>query len=233
VALPQESPAFMREEFDSLEGWQPLTFPKIEQHTQYDVVALGDGGRALRAQARGSASGLIRTNTFDATRLPVLRWRWKTDSVYRKGNAERKSGDDYPIRVYVVFTYDPDRAGFAMRAKYALARKLYGEYPPHSSLNYIWANRLHDRRILPSPYTGRSQMVVLRAGTRHVGTWVEEEVNVVEDYRAAFGEDPPPEARLAVMSDADNTGEAAVAYIDFIELLPAPAEDRVSAGAVP
>jgi hypothetical protein len=44
-----------------------------------------------------------------------------------------------------------------------------------------------------------------------------ESVNIHKDYRAAFGEDPPKEARLAIMSDADNTGESAVGFVDFIE----------------
>ena len=46
---------------------------------------------------------------------------------------------------------------------------------------------------------------------------MEESVNVLEDYRKAFGKDPPAMAGLAVMSDTDNTGESAEAYLDFIE----------------
>jgi hypothetical protein len=217
-AFPAAEPdVVLREDFDSLDGWRPLTFPKIERHSRYAAVVDGTN-RVLRAASRASASGLIYTNTFNVARSPILKWRWKTDTVYAKGNALRKDGDDYPIRIYVVFKYDPRRAGLGTRAKYGLAKKLYGEYPPHSSLNYIWANRPQDKRILTSPYTGRSKMVVMRAGSKDVGRWVEEQVNILDDYRAAFGEDPPAEASLAVMSDSDNTGEAAVAYIDFIEI---------------
>ncbi len=122
------------------------------------------------------------------------------------------------IRIYVLFAYDPDMAGWRMRTRYGLVRRIYGEYPPHASLNYIWANRRHSRRILPSPYTERSQLIVLREGRRQVGEWVAEEVDIVADYREAFGEFPPREARLAFMSDADNTGESAVGYIEYIEL---------------
>jgi hypothetical protein len=43
-------------------------------------------------------------------------------------------------------------------------------------------------------------------------------VNVLDDYRRAFDEDPPAVARLAVMSDSDNTGEQAISYIDYIEV---------------
>jgi hypothetical protein len=117
-----------------------------------------------------------------------------------------------------VFKYDPARADVAMRAKYALAKRLTGEYPPHSSLNYIWANRDHDRRILSSPYTDRSKMVVLREGNAQAGRWVDEQVNIVADYREAFGENPPPDASIAIMSDSDNTGESAKAWLDDVVL---------------
>jgi hypothetical protein len=60
-------------------------------------------------------------------------------------------------------------------------------------------------------------MVILRAGPAQAGQWVEEEVNILDDYRTAFGEEPPKSARLAIMSDSDNTGERALGYLDWIE----------------
>ena len=69
-----------------------------------------------------------------------------------------------------------------------------------------------------SPYTEKARMVILEKGKERVGQWVEESVNVLEDYRKAFGKDPPAIAGLAVMSDTDNTGGSAVAYLDFIEV---------------
>ena len=176
----------------------------------------------LRAEAHAAASGLVYKHTFDVARYPILTWRWKTEAVYAKGDARRKDGDDYPIRVYVVFKYDPRRAGFRMRTAYGLAKQLYGEYPPHSSLNYIWANREQEQRILSSPYTDRSKMVIRRAGTNDIGRWVEERVNILDDYRSAFGEDPPSEASLAIMTDSDNTEENGVAFVDFIMLGRSP-----------
>jgi len=37
-------------------------------------------------------------------------------------------------------------------------------------------------------------------------------VNVLEDYRRAFGEEPPRVRSVGIMSDSDNTGERTVAY---------------------
>lgn len=48
--------------------------------------------------------------------------------------------------------------------------------------------------------------------------WVWEEADILSDYRAAFGEDPPRYARVAIMSDSDNTGERATAHFDSLGL---------------
>ena len=57
-----------------------------------------------------------------------------------------------------------------------------------------------------------AKMIVVESGPQRIGTWVEEERNVYEDYRLAFGEEPPAISGVAIMSDTDNTKERAVAY---------------------
>jgi len=41
---------------------------------------------------------------------------------------------------------------------------------------------------------------------------VNEERNVFEDYKKAFGEEPPMISGVAIMTDTDNTGEKTTAY---------------------
>lgn len=55
-------------------------------------------------------------------------------------------------------------------------------------------------------------MIVVESGTTKLNTWVTEERNVYEDYKRAFGEEPPPISGVAIMTDTDNTGESAEAY---------------------
>lgn len=148
----------------------------------------------------------------------MLKWKWKVSNVYENGNAKVKAGDDYPIRIYIMFEYEPENSGFWESALYESAKLIYGEYPPHSSLNYIWANKNHSEEIIPNSFTEKAQMVLLQKGNTNVGEWIIEEVNILEDYQKAFGEKPPIKASLAIMSDSDNAGESAIAWIDFIEL---------------
>ena len=205
-----------REDFDSLAQWEPLTFPKIKTHSTYTLVREDDAS-LLKAASRNSASGLVHRRTFNVYETPHLHWRWKVEQLEDRGNPQEKAGDDYPIRIYVMFSYDPDRATLGERLMYGAAKTLYGQYPPHSTLNYIWTGRTLNERMFPSPFTEKAFMVVLEQGKERAGQWVEESVNVLADYRKAFGKDPPATARLAVMSDTDNAGGSAVAYLDFIE----------------
>lgn len=213
--LPAET--FFREDFNDLTRWTPFHFPKIKVHSVYSIAQI-DGESALETKSQASASALIMKETFDASAFPKLRWRWKVANLYSKANPDTKTGDDYPIRVYVMFKYDPTKAKGLNKIKYGLAKSLYGQYPPHSSLNYVWASGPTQKAIFPNPYTDRAMMVVLEQGKLKMGTWVEESVDILTDYRRAFGEDPPAQATLAVMNDSDNTGESAVSFIDAIEI---------------
>jgi hypothetical protein len=147
-----------------------------------------------------------------------MRWKWKVDNVYEKGDIRDKAGDDYPIRVYVTFQYDPERAGIGERLEYGIAKTLYGKYPPDSTLNYVWTGQEITERIITSPYTDRAKIVILEKGRTKIGKWVEETVNILDDYRTAFGKDPPQTAGIAIMNDSDNTGEEAVSYVEYIEV---------------
>jgi hypothetical protein len=210
-----EKRIFFREDFNNLHNWRPLYFPKIKRHSLYTITGEGNN-RFLRAVSSSSASGLIFKREYNIYKFPYIEWRWKVDNVYKKGDASSKAGDDYPIRVYVLFKYDPEKSSLAERLRYNSARRIYGQYPPHSSLNYIWANKDHDEYIITNPYSEKTRMVLLQMGTSRVGKWMTERVHVLSDYRRAFGENPPPRASLAIMNDSDNTGEKSLSYIDYL-----------------
>jgi hypothetical protein len=53
----------------------------------------------------------VSKDSFKVNDYPRVKWRWKVNNVYGKGDARIKSGDDYPMRIYVMFEYDPDKAG--------------------------------------------------------------------------------------------------------------------------
>lgn len=192
-------------------GWEPLTFENIDRHTRYSLVR-DQGTPVIKAQSHAAASGLIRKMRIDPRQYPVIEWRWKITGIYENGDVSRKSGDDYPARLYIAFEYDPDKAGFFERAKFNLIEKIYGEYPPSGALNYIWASKAEKGRIVANAYTDRAQMIVVQSGRENTDTWVSESRNILADYRKAFGQEPPMIQGIAIMTDSDDTGESAVTY---------------------
>ena len=213
--------AEIEEGFSSLDGWEALEFPKIERHSEYTVIpsdAAEAGSAVLRAQAEASASGLIFEQTFEVADTPIVEWRWKIEDTVPGGDAATKDGDDYALRIYIIFPYDPAEASFGTKLKYNAAKLIYGEYPPLASLNYVWANQAWSQDILPNAFTERAMMFAVETGSEHVGQWRSYRVDIREDYREAFGKAPPATASIAIMSDTDNTGESATAYIDYIRV---------------
>ncbi len=205
----------------SSDEWKPLIFRNIDRHTEYSLV-VEDGRNVVKAVSEGSASGLIRRIQIDPKEYPLVRWSWKIENILQKGNVYRKKGDDYPARLYITFQFDPERLGFFTRVKYEFIKSWYGEYPPLAALNYIWASTAPRETMVPNPFTDRVIMIVVESGEEKVGQWVEEKRNIYEDYRRAFGEDPPFISGVAIMTDTDNTGESAVAYYGDIILERGP-----------
>jgi hypothetical protein len=192
-------------------GWKPLTFKKIDRHTSYTLVK--DGNEVVvKAVAESSASGLVREIKINPKEYPTVQWRWKVTNILKKGDVKRKEGDDYPARIYITFEYDPSRLGLFDKAKYEMIRLLYGQYPPIGAINYLWESKAPEGTMVPNPYTDRVVMIVVESGESKLNQWVSEEQNIYEDYKKAFGQEPPMISGVAIMTDTDNTGDSATAY---------------------
>ena len=192
------------------DGWAPLTFKKIDRHTIYELVKDGPVS-VVKAVSEASASGMTKAVAIDPREYPIVRWRWKVENLLQKGNVHRKDGDDYPARLYITFAYEPAKVRFGRKLKYQAGRALFGDIPI-GALNYIWDGKSPVGTVVDNAFTDFAKMIVVESGPQRIGTWVEEERNVYEDYRAAFGEEPPAISGVAIMSDTDNTKERAVAY---------------------
>lgn len=193
------------------DGWKPLTFKKIERHTVYKVVKDGDTV-AVKALSESSSSGLTREIKINPKEYPVVQWRWKVANVLKKGDVTKKEGDDYPARLYITFEYDSGKVSFFKKAQYETVRLLYGQYPPIGAINYIWESKAPEGTVVPNPYTDQVKMIVVESGPDRLHQWVSEERNLYEDYKKAFGEEPPMISGVAIMTDTDNTGETATAF---------------------
>ncbi len=197
LGLTAASPILLDDYHEGLaKGWREKIF---KGRTDYRTT-VKDGVPCIAAVSTAQASGLVFALAFAPRELPILSWEWRIEDVLSKGDATRKSGDDYPARVYVVF---PSPLFWRTKA-----------------LNYIWDNRLPRETFITNAYTKNAMMIVVETGPGKKGSWVQEERNIREDFIRAFGEEPPRAGAIAIMTDTDDTGETARAWYGAIRLLP-------------
>ncbi len=175
-----------------LKGWSEKSFKGI---TEYRIIE-DSGQKVLQAKSHGTASGLVFDTEYDPQEYPLLSWRWKIANTIVKGDSRTKAGDDYAARIYVVFPH--------------------WFFPKTRTLNYIWANRLPKEAIQANAYTSNAVMIAVESGAEKAGVWVTVRRNIIDDYRRAFGEEPPEIGAIAIMTDTDNTGESAMAWYSEI-----------------
>lgn len=201
--------------------WRATRLPKVPRKTRYTLVD-DAGTTVLRAEADASMSGLSQNVRIDPKANPVIEWRWKVSGVLAKSAFGTKAGDDFAARVYVLFDYDTAKLPFGTRMKLKLARSMYGEAVPTAGLCYVWDSKAPVGTAAWSAYTDRLRMIVVTSGAAQAGQWVTVRRNVAEDFKAAFGEDPPAIAGVAIATDTDNTGEAVTAWYGDIRFIKAP-----------
>jgi hypothetical protein len=204
--------------------WKLITLKKIKKQTRYSLVRDADT-TVLRADADASMASVMHPLRFDPRDHPVAEWRWKIARLLRKSNIATRAGDDFPARLYVFFDYDIARLPFTTRAKIRIARALFGNDVPLASLCYVWDGKSVKGTTAWSPYTDRVRVIVAESGDAHLNQWVTVRRNIVDDFRAAFGEGPGQVTGVAVATDTDNTGESATAFYGDIRFLRS-AEER-------
>ena len=196
-------------------GWKPYRLARFKKPTQYQLVPL-DGTVAMRAQADASASGLQFDLTVDVKEFPWLTWHWKVPELINGANNTLHQVEDSPARVIVTFEGGREKLPEAEQINYDLAKAMTGNELPYATLMYIWENQLPEGAVIDHHFSTRVKMIVAGSGRKDLGRWHEERVNVLEDFRRAFGEEPPRVRAVGIMSDSDNTGGHAVAYFGDI-----------------
>jgi hypothetical protein len=153
------------------------------------------GKRFLHAAARNvGIQAAKQFETWDLEQYPVLAWSWRPVE-FPAGADERTKKNDSALAVYAVFPHSPVTV---------------------KSVKYIWSAVVPQGTHLAAS-KGLTQVRVLRTGTAQKGEWVDERVNVREDYHKYFGDgEVPKPAGIAVLTDADDTkGSAQGDYANF------------------
>jgi hypothetical protein len=188
------------------------------KRTSYSLAENDNGDIVIEAVSENSASGLVVPIRAKTKTYPIIEWSWWIEGVLENGNLTRKDGDDYPARIYITFDYPLSDLGFGDRVRYRALRIFTSFDVPTRAINYIWANKADIGTIAPNPFTDWVQMIAVQSGNEKAGTWQFEARNIYDDYREAFGEEPPPITGIQIMTDSDNTGSSARAKYGTITL---------------
>lgn len=165
---------------------------RFSGETRYDVVTI-DGKPYVKAVSKASASGLVRKIDIDLTKSPYMNWSWKIDNILSDVDETKKSGDDYPARVYVVIS-----GGFFFWRTRAIS--------------YTWTSKEPKGSVWPNAFTDNATMVAMQSGDELLGQWVTEKRNVLEDIKNLLDLDTTEINAVAIMTDTDNSKQSATAY---------------------
>jgi len=173
-----------------LSRWQQKEF---EGTTSYTFSRDDAKKWVLKAHSNGTASGLAREIEVDLSKTPYLNWSWKIEKFPEVENERSKKGDDYPARIYVIFSTGP-------------------WFWDTRALNYVWSTAMPVGESWPNAFTSKARMIAVQSGGDRIGGWVTEKRNVREDIATLFGIQVDTIEAIALMTDTDNSSSEAVAY---------------------
>jgi hypothetical protein len=180
-----------------LTGWKEQAIWGANKST-YNLIQ--DNGKVvLHGTSSDAASGLIHKVDIDPKASPFIKWSWKIDHTVKKGNERIKDGHDFAVRLYVVFPR--------------------GLFSSHRAIEYVWGNVVPRGESLRSPYSKNAVMIMVDSGNELAGKWTFHKRNFYEDYKVAFGEEPPKVGAIAIMTDSDNTHETSSGYFGDITIV--------------
>lgn len=150
------------------------------------------------ADSSNTASGLFYEEKINLNKTPWLRWSWRVEELPDVGDEQKKSGDDFAARIYVVV-----KGGIAFwRTK---------------AINYVWSSKMPVDSIWPNAYAGKSAMMIaLQHGAAKTG-WVHEKRNIKNDLKKLFGKSYKYIDAIAIMTDTDDSKSSAKSYYSNIK----------------
>ena len=208
---------FFHDSFENLNNWKTFQFSSDKKPTDYNIITENEN-HYLKILSDTSASGLISKFKFNPVKYPLLKWKWKINNVIPNAVGKTKEGDDYPIRIFVMFEKDSSEISFWEKIEKSVIKLLSGYELPYKSLCYVWANSISDTSNYFSPYTDDVMIVCKQSGSEKCNLWIEEKVNIIEDYQKHFKEKVPAIACVAIMGDTDNTNSSTQSFLNYIKI---------------
>lgn len=188
--------------------WSDLMI-KNKKTVDYRILNVA-GRNLIRANSEEAASMWLRHVQFNLEDYPIVEWEWCVKRPLSGEELSRKAGNDCCARVLFGFKGDWSASGFLERRAVQEEIARTGYEPPGTLLVYVWSLELEPDTVLTDPHVGdRARVIVATSGRDVKRPWRGVRRNLLEDYRNAFGSEPPPVISVSIMTDTDDTHSTA------------------------
>ena len=184
---------FTEQEFETLE------VRKVRGSNEKTKYSLGmnENGSFLRAEAKGTASGLGKKVKIDLNKTPFINITWKVEKDLKGIDEKSKKGHDFAARVFVI--------------------KKTGLTPlSNKAVNYVFSSNNFTNEFWRSPYTKSSIDYVLSTTKDNLNEWVTVKANVKEHFKKLHNLNVEELTGLAIMTDTDQTDIKTISYYQNI-----------------
>ena len=178
------------------EEYKSLKVKKIKNETTY-IVGSNENGNYLKAQAKGTASGLGKEIKIDLMKTPFLNVTWKIEKDLAGINENSKKGHDYAARVFVI-------------------KKTGATALSNRAINYVFSSNNPIGKYWRSPFTKKSIDYVLSTTQKNFNEWVTVKANVRKHFKKLHDIDVNEIEGVAIMTDTDNSKLPEIAYYQNI-----------------
>ena len=150
--------------------------------------------QAIQLRTESSSFALEKSITVDLRQTPYLEWEWKVTVPPAGGNFASPDTDDQAAQLLVVFP-----------KTFFERRKI---------ISYIWDPTAPKGTIgaAAGPIYLNVKALVVESGAGEIGSWLIEKRNVVEDYRALFGEIPERAVAIRMQINSQHTNSVAEVF---------------------
>ncbi len=194
LSTAKERPLYVGKFSDgTLDGWESKTFDGKTVYTFITDPTSEKKRKILKASSHNTASGLFQELRIDLKKTPWIHWSWKTEQLFSNTDENKKSGDDFVARLYIII----DGGIFFWNSR---------------TLNYVWSSSHQTGETWPNPYTSRAIILAVESGNTKLGQWQHYKHNVREDFRRLIGKDIRYIDAIAIMTDSDDSGQKATTY---------------------
>ena len=184
---------FTEQEFETLEVRKVRGSNGKTKYT----LGINENGSFLRAEAKGTASGLGKKVKIDLNKTPFINITWKVEKDLKGIDEKSKKGHDFAARVFVI--------------------KKTGLTPlSNKAVNYVFSSNNSTNEFWRSPYTKSSIDYVLSTTKENLNEWVTVKANVKEHFKKLHDLNVDELTGLAIMTDTDQTDIKAISYYQNI-----------------